>query len=246
MGFNKSLFLNKNKENSEGGAFSVIDDGFYIAELTRCDLGNAKSSGRKQASFIWTIDDADEKYGGKTAGVFVGLTKDGKESEEGYKILDIVLNILGFYKFANLAEIEKFDEQQTEAWFNEKLAKLEGIKARLHITQKDGFQNVRVKKILSEPNYAAAESAPANYQHSNMDIPVDNKVTAPELIEDMPEEAVPFEQMTLEKGMNVKGTFNNQEVSGEIYAIDDAAKKVKIKVGNKLYPCNMDTIKVIA
>ena len=146
--FNRDIFLNRDKHIQDNSTFATVEDGYYEAELTTAGIGKAKTSGRTQAGFIWKISADDPKYAGKAVGNFIGLSQNGIPSDQGYEVLDLVLRGLGIKDFS---ELNSVPDEAVDAWFNNKMETLIKTKARLHIYDKDGYQQMRVKNIIYSP-----------------------------------------------------------------------------------------------
>jgi len=145
------MFLAGRKSLSEKG-FTDVDDGFYICNLIDAQLNKAKSSGRKQVTFTWEIDEDDSsfsQYGKKLLYDHIGLERDGQDDPELYMILQIKLNQLNAQFDAE--SIVDMTEDQFTQYMNAVLESLVGSKVRLHKYEKNEFTNYRVKKLLETP-----------------------------------------------------------------------------------------------
>jgi hypothetical protein len=198
--FDRNKFLQANQRVKEKyPGLQPIPEGIYIATLDDASINKAKTSGRQQASFVWKIDPPDELQG-RSIYNHIGL-----EEEIGYEILNIVLSTLGVRDLPNF--IENIDQN---------LQFLCGrTKARLKIEEKDGFQQVRIKKLL--------ESA-----FNETSIPETKQVQVPN-VANAPPSAPNDLTSKYPKGANVTVKRPDGEYLAEIVNFNPALNKIFVK-----------------
>lgn len=77
-----------------------------------------------------------------------------------------------------------------------------------------------------------------------VDEEIKNPVT-PEIEPEIEPEPVSEEPIVLEPGMNVRGKYKGEVITGKVKKIDEAQELVWITMGQSSYPCKFDTIEVI-
>lgn len=205
MAFDKSKFLAANQAVSSDNPFPEIEPGFYIATLDDANLGNAKSSGRYQATFIWAFDECETKLFGKKIASRIGL-----ENDENYKALNGCLYAMGVSQAQLVGEFA----ENPDAF----LERLVGTKARLEISKNGDFTNTRVKKLISSPLKSNGDnivSSPALQTQQ----PVNTLTSTP----------APTKEITISVGMLVLVNKNGVELPGKIMGYQEATNEVLIK-----------------
>jgi hypothetical protein len=213
MGFNKDLFLTQNRKNVEENPFGEIDNGYYICDLVDAQLCYSKSNNRYQALFQWKIDpNSNDRFKGQNVFVAIGLEdKDGNPSEQGYKILDIVLSTLGVNDRGSFAED-----------FENNMPKLVGSRARIEVKEKDGFKQNKINKLLVNRWKEVRNGSPGpNVSPQNPNTNTTVQSNAPSY------DFKPFTNtngVLIDKGAKVTARLKDGQYLGEILSVDPTGK----------------------
>src|SRR5688572_1611137 len=143
--FDRDKFLKANQENKVNNPFVSVEDGFYILELTNFTMGKSKEKQRDQVVLEWEITEENDNYVGKKQYQIIGI-----DNDEGYKILDIVLNTMGIN-----GEIFAADPPGI-------MDKALGMKVKMEIKGKESggqvYTQYRIKRVLKSPFDAKEEA----------------------------------------------------------------------------------------
>ena len=138
--FNRNLFGAKRQENATREFPDVTTD-TYIAHLRKAYIGEAKTSGRLQASFGFQICDDDPNFPNQYIWNHIGLTDaNGVDQEKGYNALSVVLSILRAPDTGN-------PDNDLEAVI--------GSKVRLDYTAQDDkheYSGIKIKRLIAGPD----------------------------------------------------------------------------------------------
>ncbi|MBK9284953.1 MAG: hypothetical protein IPM51_11660 [Sphingobacteriaceae bacterium] len=132
--FDKEMFQRANANRQD---FDV-EDGTYLCELIDAEIAPSKGQGKLQMKLQWKISPDDPLYGNRNIFQCVGLEKDDDvKQEKAYEVVAMLASILG------IKDMESFSEDP-----NMHLLKCIGSEARITLKEKDGFQNIRINKII--------------------------------------------------------------------------------------------------
>lgn len=162
----------KEKANEQSYGASEVEDGRYLARLTRAELCNSKSSGRLQVAWSYEIEEGEFK-GEKVSNY------DGCETEENLKYLFLTLSRFG---------IEAPDDLSEE--LEEILKNIEKSKpiCKIQIKTKGEYQNVYLQKVLNhsetkklsteDSEYQEDENSESEESEESVEIEVGSRVSA--------------------------------------------------------------------
>lgn len=121
-------------EEADDVSLQTLDDGNYIARLTKMDVGQSKSSNRLQITSEWTVVQGDEAGN-------IAYRYDGLERPEG---LPYVVNYLTMLGAENIEDVD-MEDLQTEVC--DKLVEARPA-ARIAIVTKGEFTNLHLRKLV--------------------------------------------------------------------------------------------------
>jgi len=227
----------------EDRGFGNLDDGRYVARVTAAEFTESKNSGKPM--IVTTFEILEGDYQG--------------ESVKQFRVLD---SENGFFWFAK--EMMVFGYDPEDIHFDEKrggdgfiLNVLEAMSTerpavKLRLTTKNDYQNVNVEGLVE--GYEVADDEPKKTKETpKTSSPKESPKTAaktktpdpePEEVEEVEEdeetEEIEEEEVELTVGMKVKFNWKGENLEGVVKEILEDDNKIKVKVGNKIYPVTAD------
>jgi hypothetical protein len=252
--FGKTFKTAKQRAQEEGGYGAELPDGRYMAKLEKCELTEAKSSGKLQVGFHYKIAEGENK--GETVRKYQAV-----ETEDDQVWLARELKRFGI-QLDSLEELEDVVKVLNDA----------DADVKITLKTKDSGQFLYVDKLLSEIDAGDFEAEDSDEdeeedeleeedeteEEDSEDADVDEDVESSEEESDdeddddeedadEDDESEDEEDSDVELSIGMTVSFENskgKEVTGKVIRIMEKEGTVKIKAGDKTYTVKAEDLSI--
>jgi hypothetical protein len=247
----------------EENGLTQFDDGRYYAQLKSCELTETKSG---NPVILWTFKILEGEYAGQVIRRYRTLENDNIAIEDGLKWAARDLLVYGYDP-----EDVHFDytRSKEDGFIVNVLNDLAGQGDEnpvviLRLKTKGDYQNIDVDKVLSDYTVDSTDkddssgdskmnkantsknSIRAKETSTKKTQTVDVQEYEEEEVDELPEEDdINPEEVELAVGMKVAFLWKGETLEGTVREILENENKVKVKVGNKIYPVSGDVIELV-
>ena len=195
-----------------------VPDGRYHGKVVSAELAESKGSGREQINlFCEVVEEGD--YQGQSIGIFMGL-----DEEKSLPWTVAALRRCGYKVPEPEDVVDAVDSLNSDL-------------PEVAIRVKNGFGN------LDGLWEAKGEDT---FEGDSNEVEAAEEVAEEEVVEESVEEVPEEAEAQVEIGTKVSFDWKGESLEGEVKEIDEAEGKIKVKVGNKVYPVKAENATIIS